>query len=82
MRRHADFRVVAETDEFVFIEDMNLSNVSVTNEAEYVVQSVLSAHGNRRRIVYNDSEGQWDELVHDGKQFVDFSPYKGPTPVS
>lgn len=81
MKNHADFRIVAETDEIVFIEDMNLGNVSVTNEAEYVVQTVLSNHGTRRRIIYKDSEGQWDELVHDGKQFVDFAPYKGPTPV-
>jgi hypothetical protein len=81
MRSHANFRVVSETDEFVFIEDLDLGNISVTNDAEYVVQTILSAHGNRHRIIYKDSEGQWDELVHDGNQFVDFAPYKGPTPV-
>lgn len=81
MRSHADFRVVAETDEFVFIEDLDMGSMSVTNDAEYVVQTVLINHGTQRRIIYKDSEGQWDELVHDTNQFVDFAPYKGPTPV-
>lgn len=58
-------------DEAVFIVDENVGR-SVTNDAENVVADVLKLHPGRR-IFYRDSEGQWDELKHDGRQFVGFA---------
>jgi hypothetical protein len=46
---------------------------TITNDAEAVVELTLQQHGNRR-ILYQDTEGNWDELKHDGKKFVDFAP--------
>ena len=46
---------------------------SITNDAEAVVELTLSQHG-PRRILYQDTEGNWDELKHNGKRFVDFAP--------
>lgn len=77
----ADYRVVDQTDEAVFIEDLNRGNMSITNDAEAVVENLLHVYGITRRIIYKDSEGRWDELVHDGDKFVDFAPYKGPLPA-
>ncbi len=42
--------------------DLN-GEVSVTNDAEAVVQSVYNAHPEIERIIYRDSARQWDELV-------------------
>lgn len=62
--------------EFVFIIDMDMG-LSVTNDAENVVPEVVREYGNKR-IVYRDTAGQWDELVHDNGKFVRFAPYDGP----
>lgn len=47
--------------------------VSVTNDAEAVVVRVLHGLTGKVRIVYKDSEGHWDELIHVDGQFVDFA---------
>jgi hypothetical protein len=46
--------------------------VSVTNDAEEVVPYLLSVYGNHP-IVYRDTSGSWDRLVHDGSKFVGFN---------
>lgn len=51
--------------------------ISVTNDARRVVSAVLrhpEADGGRTRIFYRDSEGIWDELKHDGLDFIGFAP--------
>jgi hypothetical protein len=55
------------------IQGRELRAKSITNDAEAVVELTLSQHGNRR-IFYQDTQGEWDELKHDGKKFVDFAP--------
>jgi hypothetical protein len=73
----ADYKVIETTDSTVFLVDLNLGNRSVTNDAENVVRKILSEHGRTRKIVYRDSMGDWDELIHDGETFLDFGPYQG-----
>jgi hypothetical protein len=51
---------------------------SITNDAEAVVQHVLAAFPNHR-IFYQDTQGDWDELVHNGVEFVRFA---GISPVT
>ena len=63
----------------VFIVDCNEGACSVTNDAEEVVKFVHRYYP-RKRIIYHDSDGQWDELGHVNGVFVDFLPYSGWTP--
>ncbi len=80
--RHADYQIVKITDKIIFIQDLNLGNISVTNDAEWVVENILNQYNPPKRIVYRDSEGQWDELVHDGRRFVAFGPWNDEVPVA
>lgn len=80
MNNHADYGIVQVADDIVFIKDLDLGNKSITNDAEYVVESLIHAFGPGRRIVYKDSEGCWDELKHDGVRFTNFAPYRDSVP--
>lgn len=77
----ADFRVAQVTEERVFIVDTNLGSKSVTNDAEAVVEKLLAEYG-PKRIIYCDSSGHWDEIVHNGKEWVGFGPWLGLVPAS
>jgi hypothetical protein len=75
MKPHADFKVVNDTANIVYIEDLDLGNISVTNDAEWVVKEVINRFG-PKRIIYKDSEGYWDELLHNGLDFTGFAPLR------
>lgn len=47
--------------------------MSVTNDAENVTEWVVSRYGNHR-IIYQDTDGRWDELAHSNGAFTHFSP--------
>jgi hypothetical protein len=81
MKRGANYQVKAVTEDSVFIRDMcnEMGGMSVTNAAEEVVAQILENYGNKH-IIYQDTEGQWDELIHDGTQFTDFGPFRGTLP--
>lgn len=70
-----DFNVVRVTHDFVFLTDEadKTGGRSVTNAAEAVVAECLREYG-KRRIIYRDTGGQWDELVHDGERFTTYAP--------
>lgn len=70
----SDFCIDTITDDVVFIHDMCLmyQRMSVTNDAENVVREVYITYGNKR-IMYRDTDGQWDELVHANGVFVTFA---------
>jgi hypothetical protein len=53
-----------------FLTDECDGCVSVTNDAEEVVRKVLQEFSGQ--IVYRDTDGRWDELVHDGVKFTGF----------
>jgi hypothetical protein len=84
LSHHAEYEIVLETVKQVFIADMNRGGKSVTNDAERVVETLLTQAPERKtkEIVYRDSQGQWDLLVHDGVKFIGFAPYKGRWPYS
>lgn len=51
-------------DEFVRIIDMNLGNVSVTNDIENVITQINSERNIKHlRIIYLDSERIWSEVI-------------------
>ena len=58
----------------VFIVD-NDGPVSVTNDAEAVCR-FLDDHYPSHRIVYRDTQGDWDELLHNNGVFTGFGPYR------
>lgn len=78
--RSALYRIVQITDNTVFIEDLN-GPMSVTNDAENVVQSVCRVYGNAVDIVYRDSMGVWDRLEQSQGIFTGFAPYHGKLPL-
>lgn len=61
----------------VFVIDLDLGQVSATNDAEAICLE-LGADG--KQIIYRDSTGRWDEMVHQAGIFQGFRPYNGPIP--
>lgn len=55
----------------IWVEDLGGPFMSVTNNAEGVVQDVVKKYGDHP-IVYKDSEGKWDQLQHKGGVFSRF----------
>jgi hypothetical protein len=70
--RQSSYEIVKLTDSAVFIVDLD-GPLSVTNDAENVVDRLLHRYGNRR-IIYKDTSGRWDELLHNGSEFTCFGP--------
>ena len=80
----AQYRIVGHDfkgyDKWVLIEDLN-GPMSITNDAEAVVQDLLLRGYSNSRILYRDSMDQWDELLHNGIEFTDFGPGYTPSLV-
>lgn len=74
LREYNDKRVVIR-DEF----DPSNPTMSVTNGAEIVVKELYREGWLQdQQLLYFDTEGQLDELVHDNKgNFKGFKPYGG-----
>ena len=77
---------IAERDEknnIVFVKDLSPyeGGMTITNDAEAVVDYYRSVYGNRVRIVYLDTNEEWWEILwtlerHRGTT-VDFKPWHG-----
>lgn len=65
------YSIVNVTENVVLISD-NGGMVSVTNDAEAVVKELAPMLHSYRRLLYIDSEGQTDEIVHEFGEFVGF----------
>lgn len=79
MRHPVSWSVHALTADVVFIVDDDSGGMSVTNAAESVCRQCFAAFGNRA-IVYRDSMGRWDRLVHAAGRFIGFAPFAGSVP--
>lgn len=81
LRLHADFDfelklVDAQTQaRCIVIRDLNRGGKSVTNDIENVIASIAEQLGNisKLRIIYQDSNGTWDEAIHVGGAFKYFA---------
>ena len=60
----------------IFIEDLNLGRMSVTNDAEAVLEDVWSKFSGNPRVVYKDSDGIWSEIVYCNFA-ISFKPWHG-----
>jgi hypothetical protein len=67
----ASFGFSYVSQDLIILRDNNIG-MSITNDAEAVVKNVLAQCGREARIFYIDSQGQYDELVHNGRSFVVF----------
>ena len=75
-----DFVVVEVKSDIVFLIDLDLGNMSVTNDAE-AVWCYVQKNWPGKRVVYRDSMGYWDEIVMaDENSRADFVAYDGDLP--
>lgn len=65
-------------DSVVWIEDL-CYGLSVTNDAENVVHD-LQHDFPGYRVIYRDTDGRWDELLHARGRFLGFAPAPGLNP--
>ena len=74
MRLAAECLLVGLHADFLGIADANRGGRSITNDAERVVTELLATQQLRphQRLLYRDTLGRWDELVHDGRRFTGF----------
>jgi hypothetical protein len=80
MSTRSRWEFVGKTGGIVFIRDLDLGGRSVTNDAEQVYDECQKAHG-ACRVVYQDSDGEWWEIVatdHAWEGYdVTFRPWHG-----
>ncbi len=55
------------------VDEQEDGAASVTNDAERVVEDVVRLHGSHP-VVYQDSDGRWDGLLHEDGAFTGFQP--------
>jgi hypothetical protein len=74
VRLAAECLLVGLHADFLGIADANRGRRSITNDAERVVVELLATAQLRpqQRLLYRDTLGCWDELVHDGHRFTGF----------
>ena len=58
-----DFEYVKITDDIIFIKDSNKGRMSVTNDADEVFRIINKIVYPGRRVVYQDSDGEWFEMI-------------------
>ncbi len=79
----ADYSIIEynSNHQIVFIRDLNMGGMSVTNDAEQVYGRVRTTFG-AVRVVYQDSNGDWDEIKQvagssPGDWNIVFEPWQG-----
>jgi hypothetical protein len=71
--KRSSYTVMFASSDVVFIADDDIG-MSVTNDAENVCKDVNRAFPGKR-IVYRDTDGISNELVHDNGRFIRFDSY-------
>ena len=71
----SNYTIVSDKPDQMIIRDVGpwTNHATVTNDAENVVKDLAPQLGSRR-LLYIDSEGDMDELVHKDGRFVGFRP--------
>ena len=67
IRIRCDYEILGTEDGIIFLRDLNFGRMSVTNDAEAVVEHIKFQYGRDARVVYQDSDGSWSEIVWDTK---------------
>lgn len=75
----AKYTVESQNNEILVIRDAGKGQMTVTNDAEAVVEDLEESGLLRgRKLLYYDSDGRLDELKHKDGKFAGFAP--GPRP--
>jgi hypothetical protein len=76
----AQYSVKLVRRDVIAIVDVDGSGITITNDAERVVAELAHLYGLRdRRVIYRDTLGKWDELLHREGVFVGFALLHGET---
>jgi hypothetical protein len=73
--REVNFIIEEDEDDKLVIRDIGPWNIylTVTNGVEYVVEELTSNYNlGNRRLLYIDSEGRTDEIIHENGNFISF----------
>ena len=71
----ARFVIEQETDDYLYIIDTGVEERSVTHDAAAVLEFLTENYGlGNRRLIYRDSTGQNDEILHENGRFKGFAP--------
>ena len=73
------FSIARCTEEYLYIIDCGGDTRTVTNDADNIVRFLSESYNlGNRRLIYRDSLGEIDEIIHENGQFKGFScGYKG-----
>lgn len=76
MNQECHYRIIQQEDDIVMLQDECeiYGGPSITNAAEQVIESLANSGdiGPGVRVLYQDTNGDIDELIHDGDKFLDF----------
>lgn len=68
------YDIIYEDQHVIALVQTDPTVMSITNDAEAVIADLLDRGKlHQRRVIYKDTEGRWDELVH---WFGEFKNYK------
>lgn len=72
----SSYSVLCETDTFILIKDNDEPGYSsVTNAAEYTIESLAEAYDlSNHRVIYQDTMQRFDELCHEDGKFTGIRP--------
>ena len=79
MELKSKFSIARCSEEYLYIIDCGGDTRTVTNNAENVVELLYESYNlGNRRLIYRDSLGEIDEIIHENGQFKGFKAgYKG-----
>lgn len=82
--RSARFDVLAIQSDLIVLVDVGPWDkyLTVTNDAEGVIQKLSSRGLDGRRVIYYDSEGEPTELRHNGARFTGYGPILPQDPIA
>lgn len=78
MKKRSDYEIIKIEEDRIFIVDLDLGNISVTNDAEKVYFEITK-HFPGKRLIYKDTIENWDEIIMENFCAI-FKNYKEHTP--
>lgn len=70
-KHSAEYSIVADQPGVLAIVDADNGRRSITNDAAVVVRELMPNLSDKR-LIYRDTDGRWDEILHAAGEFVGF----------
>jgi hypothetical protein len=81
MISHFQVLEIDRKNRIVFLEDLGGPYMSITNNAERMLEHIKKTYGALFRLVYQDTEGEWWEIVGNRTTWmgtgIGFEPWNG-----